>query len=922
MKVVFVTIGLFISTIIAAQSLPLDPAVRTGKLSNGFTYFIRKNTEPAGRVQLYLVSKVGSILETEEQRGLAHFMEHMSFNGTKHFPRNKLVDYLQKSGVRFGADLNAVTSFDETIYQLPLPTDDPVVLRNGLQIMRDWAQDASLDNEEIDRERGVVLEEKRLNKGVNARIGDKTLPILLNNSRYANRLPIGTEEVLTTFKRQTILDFYNDWYRPDLQALIVVGDIDVDAIEKQIKDLFSDLKISTSPKARTEYFVPLTGNNQFTVITDPEITSVAVQIFFKHKAEKLVTKEDYHRSLNEALFTQMLAGRFMELSQKPDLPFLQATGGLQGLMAGLNAFTVSVAAKPGKLEQSVQQVWAEVARVQKFGFTEEEFTRTKTSFLAYIESLVKEKGKRSSEDFTREYVQYFLKQESAPGIDAEYAIVSEYFSTLSLSTINALADKYIKDTDRDVIILAPEKDAAAMPDEATVNNWLLKASAELTAYKDTFKKTSLLEVLPVAGKITNERKLAGAGITEWTLSNGMKVILKPTSFKNDDIRFHAFSPGGTSLYSDADFQSVSNAAGLITASGAGDLSVTDLSKLLSSKKLSVMPYIDERFEGIAGTSSVKDLETALQLTYLYFVSPRVDSVIFNNSISQSASMISNRYNDPANVFQDTIAGVLSNYSVRHTGPTLEKLRSFDMSKALRFYKERFANAGDFTCVFTGSFMVDSLRPLAEKYLASLPATGNRETAYGTGTQIPEGKINHEVRKGREDKATVRLVISGNYNYSNDENIQLQALRDILQFRLIERLREKEGGVYSPSSTISYRKYPRNRYVFTITFGCAPANVEKLINATEEEIAKLRKTGPASGDIIKFKTEAMRQHELQVQDNQFWLSYLTDRYQNAEDIMAVEQFAKSLNAVSNASVRATAAKYLGGKSFIRFVLLPE
>jgi zinc protease len=919
---------LFLSLVILsisafAQTLPLDPAIRTGKLANGFTYYIRKNTEPKNRVQLYLVNKVGSVLEDDNQRGLAHFMEHMSFNGTTHYPKNDLVHYLQQSGVRFGADLNAYTSFDETVYQLPIPSDSPALLRNGLQIMRDWAANATLDVKEINDERGVVLEEKRLGKGAQERMRTKFLPVILNNSRYSDRIPIGTDTVLNNFQKPVILKFYKDWYRPDLQALIVVGDINVDSMEVHIKKLFGNLKNPVNERPRVKYTVPLNSKNQFVAVTDKEFPYTVFEILIKHPKLPEGTRLDYYESVKRALFNQMLAGRIAELSQKPNPPFIQAGAEMGDFLGGIDAFTVFAAAKPGQLENSFISVWQLIQQLKQFGFTQTEFDRAKASYLSAMESALKEKDKRNSENLVQEYTRNFLVGEPAPGIEMEYDMTRSYLAIAKIQDINALCPVLITDSNRDMIIMAPQKDSASLPGESTVNSWFSTvANTKLIPYSDKVSSDPLISDKLTGGKITSENKIEKIGVTVLSLSNGLKVILKPTDFKNDEIRFKAFSPGGSSLYSDADFESASSAAGLVENMGLGHFTPTDLEKLLSGKIVGVGPYIEERTEGVEGSSSPKDLETALQLVYLYFTSPRKDSSLFNNIIEQSTSAIANRNTDPKSVYADTVAAVLGNYNIRRTGPSVEKLQQIDLDKSLKIYQERFANAGDFMFVFDGNFNVDSIKPLLEKYLGSLPSTGQKEQARNLNIHIPPGKIEAIAKKGKEPQATVRIVISGDYKYSPETNIQLTALSEILQFRLLDRLREKEGETYSPRVSVSFNKNPLNRYAYTISFGCAPENVDKLIAAAKDEINKIKTAGVTNTDITKFSTEETRQYELHLRDNGYWLSWLTDQNENGDDMLEVLQYPALIKQVTPASVKAAANLYLNENNFIKLLLIPE
>lgn len=906
----------------ANEVIPLDPAVRTGKLPNGFTYYIRKNVEPKNRVTLYLANKIGSIMENDDQLGLAHFMEHMGFNGTKNFPKNDLVNYLQKTGVRFGADLNAYTSFDETVYQLPIPSDDPEILKNGIQIMRDWAQDATLSDEEINKERGVVIEEKRLGKGAQQRMQDQFLPMLFNNSRYSNRLPIGTEEVLKNFTPATLRQFYTDWYRPDLQALIVVGDIDVDAMEQTIKAKFSDLKKPAKPRERTRYTIPLLNKNQFITVTDKEFPVTVAQVLIKHPESKLITKTDYRNSIVRSLFNQMLGARFAELSKQANPPFLQGGANISAFLAGLDNYSAFVVAKPGEMERGFKAVLTESERVQRFGFTETELERAKQSYLNGMESSFKEKDKTPSNSFVNEYLRHFLEDEASPGIEYEFNLANSLTSGITLSDINDYSKKYITDVNRDVIIMGPEKDKDKLPNETTVEKWITDIKqSNVTAYVDQVSDKPLLAAKLKGGKIVSESKTAEIGVTELKLSNGVKVILKPTDFKNDEISFSAFSPGGTSLYSDADFQSASFATTIIRSGGIGEFSSVQLPKLLSGKIAYVSPYIAERSEGLSASTTPKDLETALQLTYLYFTSPRKDAETFKGLIEQQKGGLANRGNDPNSVFADSVSAILGNYNVRRTGPSIEKLNQVSLDRAFEIYKERFADASDFTFVFVGNFDAEKIKPMLELYLGSLPSLNRNESAKDLGINIPAGKLDKKVYKGQEPKASVRLVFSGDYTYSEKNNNQLEALAKILTIKLIERLREDEGGVYGVGARASYSKMPKGRYTFNISFGCAPENVEKLISSTLDEINKIKEKGALAGDIEKFIAEETRSTETQIKDNDFWLGYLTNQYQNEEDPKQVLKYVESLKEV-NPEVLKSAAQIRLSDNFIRLVLLPE
>jgi len=904
--------------------LPLDAAVRTGKLPNGFTYYIRHNTEPKNRAVFYLANKTGSILETDEQRGLAHFTEHMSFNGTTHFPKNQLIDYLQKAGVRFGADINAYTSFDETVYQLPLPTDDPEILRNGLQILRDWAQEASLETDEINKERGVVLEEKRLGKGARERMLHDYLPRLLNGSRYADRLTIGTEDVLQTFKPETIRAFYRDWYRPDLQALIVVGDIDIDAMERNIKAKFADLKSPEQEKPRTKYDVALTGKNQFIRVTDKEMTATVVQLIIKQPKTELRTAADYRWSIQRSLLNQMLAGRYDELSRKPDPEFLNGSASLGTLFGLLDAYTVNMAAKPGSgnFEKGFKSVWRETLRVRKFGFTEAELLRAKTNYRSSIEAAFKERDKTPSSSYVQEYLQHFLKGEAAPGIAAEYDLTKKFLEGISLDELNGLAKSYLKATDRDILIMAPETEKAELPDEATVNAWLAAVEAEtFKPYSEEKNAKSLLSGTRKKGKIIAEKKDKVMGITTLTLSNGIKVVLKPTKFKTNEIIFSGFASGGTSLYPDADYQSAS-AAGIISSYGVGNYSGAELGRFLTGRNLSVRTGINERNQTVSGSAVPQDLPLALELVYGYFTEPRKDRVQFESLITRLKASLANRGNDPSSVFQDTISAVLGSYNVRRTGPSLAKAGQINLDRAYEIYKERFSDAGGFTFTFVGSFDADTLKPLLEQYLGALPATRKSVRARNLHIAIPKGVISKTVYKGSEPKATVQLIFSGSFEYNLANNITLNALKEVLEFRLLERLREEEGGVYSPSAGVSSYKLPEPNYTFSISFGCSPENVDRLVASALDEVNKLKLNGPPAVNLGKFIAEERRQHEIVVNNNSYWLNYLNGSLQNGDAFSEINAYDSLLTRLTPGQLKIAAQQYLSGVNLIKFVLLPS
>jgi zinc protease len=923
-KFVFTAAAGLLAFSVNAQSIPLDPAVRTGMLSNGFTYYIRHNEEPKKRVELYLINKVGSILEDDDQQGLAHFMEHMNFNGTKNYPKNELVDFLQKSGVRFGADLNAYTSFDETVYQLPMPTEDPAMFGKGLNIMRDWAQEALLDPGEIEKERGVVLEEERLGKGSKDRMSRQYFPMLLNHARYADRLPIGKDFVLTKFKPQVIGRFYKDWYRPDLQALIIVGDVNVDEAEKMIKEKFSTLVNPDQERERVKYTVPLTGKSQFMVVTDPEESSTGIEILMKHKASELKTEKDYISQIKTSLLNQLLSTRrYAETSRDKDPAYTSSNLGISTLLNNVDMFSVSVNAKEGRIEQSFEQIWRILERIKRYGFSQLEFDRIKQNYLRGLQSNLNEFGKTSSVNYVKEYQSLFLHGEASPGIAWEYQFTKANLDAITLADITALLNEYLASKDIDVLVSGPEKVKALLPDSSTVNKWIRNVSDEkLAPFAEEITNKPLISKMPKPGSITSKTEIAGIGATKVILSNGVTVILKPTDFKHDQVLYGAFSPGGTSLYDQKDFDAATNAAALISRFGLSDFTPVQLSQMLTGKIVNSSVNITQRSQTVMASAAPNDLETALQLTYLQFTAPRKDELIFKNTIDNAVASLTNRYADPNQVFADSIAYVLGNYSYRAAPPTIARLNEIAPDQVYQIYEERFSDASSFTFVFVGNFETGKILSLLEKYLGSLPSVNKDAKARDLGIHIPEGKFVKKVYKGTENKATVRVVFSGDYQYSPLANLQLKALGDILQIRVLEKLREAEGEVYSPQVQISYNKNPKNRFSLVISFGCAPENTDHLVQMTEKEMVNLRQQGPTTTEIQKFKAQYEKNVELALKDNGFWLSYLLGQYENKEDVMQVNDTQKNLSLIEVKSLKEAAALFLSGKNMITFQLLPE
>lgn len=925
-SLLFVSFLLLVVSIANAQTIPLDKQVRKGILPNGFTYYIRHNESPQGRVVFNLVVKVGSIVEDDDQSGMAHFIEHMSFNGTKHFPKNQLVDYLQRNGLRFGADINAYTGFDETVYQLPL-TNSPAILKKGLLIIRDWAQDATLATEEIDKERGVILEEKRTQMGPGQRIQQQYTPMLFNASRYADRDPIGTDSSLRYFNPSALRRFYKDWYRPDLQGIIAVGDFDVVEMEKMIRNNFSSLKNPSVRRPRQKYRIELNGKDSFMALKDAEMNTAMAQIIIKHQSPEMKTEEDYRLAVIRRLLNTVMAKRFRTLVTSDSSKVLQASVSIGELMGGLDNFSVNLVAKPAGLAEGVTEVWAEIERMRKFGFKAEELEQAKDRYANGMKNGLMEKDKISSDSFAKEYVAHFLRGDLAPGMDTEYKLVMKFLSEVTIADLDKMAAAYIRKDNRNIIVTGSANET--LPTKEKFELWMAKAETSIAALgvgrssgKSGAQSTkALLRLQPVAGKVVSVVKSAD-GISTVQLSNRITVVLKPTNFRNDEIIFSGFAAGGTSLSSDADYYSAKNAASIVSSSGAGNYSRKELEEYLSAKQMGVQPFISEFSQGIAGGGTAGNIGKALELAYAYLTEPVIDKVLFEKMINRTRVAVAGRDKNPEVVFQDSISAILSGYHPRRIPITAKKIDQIELERVYQIYKERFADNTGMTFSFVGSFDIDSLKPLLEKYIGSLPTANKKGSYKDPGIGLPAANINKVIKKGLGAKARVELFYSGLFSYGQKERMTLDALRGVLELTLTERLREQESGVYSPSVSLSMDKIPHKEFKLGIAFECAPENTERLISAALDEVAKLRATGPSALNLQKYKMESVRSREIEIKTNQWWLGYLSGQLQDGESLSAYKLFLKNLNNLDAAQLKLSAKRYLNNENLSRFVLLPE
>jgi zinc protease len=910
----------------ATDLIPFDPNVKKGTLKNGITYYIRKNAKPENKVDLRLVVNAGSILENDDQQGLAHFMEHMNFNGTKRFPKNQLVDYLQSIGVKFGQHLNAYTSFDETVYFLPIPSDNAEKLEKGFQIVEDWAFNANLTPEEIDKERGVVLEEYRLGLGADKRMEDKYIPKIMYKSQYANRLPIGKKEILENFKYDKLVSFYKDWYRPDLISIIVVGDIDVAQMEQKIKDHFSKYENPANEKPGKSFEVPNHKETFVAIESDKEASQTQVQLLYKDYGlpKKKKTIKDLKDELVEGLFTTMLNNRLNELVNSPTPPFTYGFTYHGGTFArNKQAFQSFAMIDETKQLEALKVLVSENERVKKFGFTTGEFERAKKEIISRSESQYKDREKSESENFVWECQANFLEQEPMPGIEWSYPAIQKMLPAINLSEVNAFIKDYLKEDNRVVVITAPEKEGLKKVTEQEVLAAIKVNADDLKPYEDKALAASLLRKTPQPGTIVKKETNDKIGSTTLTLSNGAKVTYKKTDFKNDEVLLEVVSLGGTTLYSNDEMKKTQFANNGLTEAGFSGLNKNDIDKFMSGKIAEVTPYIYNSSEGFRGSATPKDLEYAFQMVYAYFTDLNFDTAAFEGYKQKQSNFYENLISQPNFYFQQEFYTYLNKENPRWNGmvPTAEKWKEVDYQLAYNKYKERFANASDFEFFFVGNVDDATMEDFSKKYIASLPSNDTKETAKDLGYRMIKGDLKKVVNKGKDPKSNVSIMYYGDTTYDPNEAYLLKAAGDILTIKLTEVIREQESGVYTVNARGFMNKVPAGYYTFTISFPCGPENTEKLITASLGELNKIIANGPTQVDLDKFKQAELLEYKKQMKENRYWLSNFTKCYTNGskpEDILELEA---KINSVTVAQIQEVAKKYLAKDKAIG-VLMPE
>ncbi len=904
--------------------LTLWPKVKRGVLPNGLTYYVMQHGKPEKRAHLHLAVNAGSVQEDDDQLGLAHFVEHMSFNGTKRFPKQAIVQFIESVGIKFGADLNAHTTFDETVYELQVPTDDPKLIDKGLDILRDWAGNVTFDPAEVDKERGVVMEEWRLGRGFQQRLIEKLITVVFTTSKYAQRFIIGKPEILQKAPRDTLARFYKDWYRPDLMAVIAVGDFaDVAAIEKEIIAKFGDIPKPTSPRPRTPAGVPAPSGTRIAIETDKELplTLVGIANLVGHRPSSSST--DHRRILTELLYQQMINERLQSIGRRPDASFANAgVGIIDNIVREVDVFARFALVKGDETEGALRSMFAEVSRVEKHGFAQSELDRARTVATRNVEQAAVEAPTRDGKDFTDELVRNFLKGEYVIGPDAERDLSLKVLPTITLAEVNAVAKGFGGAENRVIVIAGPE--GKPLPDKAKVLKIIDDVGKDaLEAWKDATVDAKLMDEPAWPGTVSKETKIDKLGVTEWTLANGVRVIVKPTDYEKDAVTIHGVSPGGLNTASAKDFLNAEVADEIVGQSGVGQFDAESLGKMLAGKRISVGTEIDETSESIEGNGSARDLETMLQLIHLKMSNPRKDEQAFNVWKTNTIDSLTKQAASPDFQFQKRVQETLWQKHPRHRFPEPADIKAIDLDKALAFYRGRFSNAADFTFVIVGAVELDKLKPLVEAYLGSLPSKKTaKEKETDNGAKRVAGVSKQSWNLGQDqEKARVQILMHGDEAWSRDKERDMFILSSIAAIRLREVLREDLGGVYGVGANGHLSRSPKQERMFNIGFGCAPGAVDKLINAAFAELDAIAKNGIDKSYLEKVRQNFIRDREVSMKTNRYWIDWLARAAWYGDDPLIVLDSKPVLDRMTSDNVKAAAVKYLDRKKLFQAVMLP-
>ncbi len=908
------------ATMFAQQAMPVpfDPNVRRGKLENGLTYYIRHNEKPAQRANFYIAQKVGSILENDDQQGLAHFLEHMAFNGTKNFPGKGLLNYMEHNGVKFGENVNAWTSIEQTVYMLTnVPTTNMNLVDSCILILHDWSSFISLEGEEIDKERGVILEEMRQGQGAQMRIYEKMLPEIYPNSPYGHRLPIGTEEVVSGFKHDALRAYYHKWYRPDLQGIIIIGDVDVNEVENHLKSIFEDIPAPINPAERTRFQVADNAEPIVSICTDPEETNYNISLYYKHDIVPFEERGDVQYWLKgyiDQLVSTMYNNRMEELTQKANPPFIFGYGyyGTFFVSDTKDAWTgLAYAKDKDGIDEALTAIVAENKRMQQYGFTASEFERAKADLMKQIENQYDERDKQETSRYFYPILNHFLTNEPLLGIENEYMLLGQIMPMLPVEAINQYAKELIREDNIVITLTAPEKEGEVLPTKEELLALFNKAKeTEVEPYKETVSNEPLIATLPVKGAIESKKHDDTFDATILTLKNGVKVIYKPTNFKDDEILMSAYSFGGYSVMDQSDpytLQQLNELAGL---GGLGNFSAIDLPKVLAGKKVHVSGNVNTFTENVSGSCSVKDLETMMQLIYLSFGTPRSDEEAYQSFITRTKAMLANIESNPDVAFSDNLIFALFDNHPLRKRMKAEDYDKVDYAKALKLYADRFKDANNFVFTFVGNIDPETFEPLVEQYIGALKTKKNDETWTANVPAITDKDVTSHYTKAMENpKVTCYMVYNGDMEFNRKNQLTMQVLSDVMDIVYTEKIREDEGGTYGVGVNASLNNRPKESFMFLIGFNTNKEMYEKLMGIAKAELQNMANQGPRPEDLKKVKEFLVKKHAEDLESNRYWMNCI--QTQDSDGYNPMANYNEIINGITSSDVANMAKAVLNG-----------
>ena len=907
----------------SAETVPMDPLIRYGKLDNGITYYIRQNSEPEKRASFYIIQNVGSLLEEDNQKGLAHFLEHMAFNGTRHFPGKGIINTLEKHGVAFGSNINAFTSYDETVYNLSdVPVDHPGLVDTCLLILNDWSNYLLLTGEEIDAERGVITEEWRTRRNATARMIEEFMPVLLWGSKYPERDVIGDMDIIQNFKPDLLRDFYQKWYRTDLQAIAIVGDFDPEEMEKKVQSLFSKIPPFMNPPERKFYEVPDHDELLYILATDKEAGQNSIDLYIKRRAVDPERKTmDYLREQYvTTLFNSMMSRRIGELLQKGTPPFISGSVYYSSFVRGYDVFTIGAQPKKNEGPLAFEAIYTEAERIRRYGFTSGEFERAKSNLLTSWESYYKQRDKINNDTYAGNIRQHFLINEPLPSVEFEYEAIKAKLPGITLGEVSEKARDWMTDKNRVIVVQgAEEEDAEHLTEEMAREIISRISSAEIEPYVDISAGTSLINEGIHGGQVVNIKTLEQFGAVEWLLSNGARVIFRKADYEKDNITLSAYSFGGSSLVDDHLVPEIDMLATLASTYGAGDYDIITLQKMLTGKKASLNISIGELTENLSGSSTPGDFETMLQLLYLKFERPRFDSEAHNALMERYLAFMTSLNNNPQKVIQDSLTLILSDYHPRARVMNTEYLKDIEFEEIVRLYKSRIRDADDFVFFIVGNIDEADARPLIEKYIGSLSSFDGSERWIDRNVEGPEGITRKVIELPLTvPKATVVIGFDNHFPYTAYNRQALRVINGILDIAYNETIREEEGGTYGVSISISPQQYPKEEANAMIIFECDPERADNLKKIVYEQIDKLKSAGPTLEHLEKAVSNVLKNREESKSHNSYWLSALYTYYYNGIDYNDPANYEDILNGFTIEDIRKAANELFGDADLVELI----